>query len=56
MICSDGVTDFLGLDEMEESVLPDSSVESCARNLIAALEATSQKDNISFIIIDLKTN
>lgn len=55
MVCSDGITDFMSLDVLEELVLPELSVDVCAQRLIAASSQTAQKDNVSFILFDVMT-
>jgi len=56
VVCTDGVTDFLELDELEAAVLPTLTVDECAKNLVKAASLTSQKDNISFILFDVFIN
>jgi PPM family protein phosphatase len=52
MICSDGLTDFLGLDDLEEVVRPEHDVQTSAQRLVEASAGTPQKDNVSFILVD----
>lgn len=54
MVCSDGVTDFLTLDELENAVLPNLPVAECAKNIVELSSTKELKDNISFIIFDVK--
>jgi serine/threonine protein phosphatase PrpC len=53
MVCSDGITDFLSVDDLEDLVRPEWTVEDCAQRLIAASAQTDQKDNVSFILSDV---
>jgi serine/threonine protein phosphatase PrpC len=52
-ICSDGITDFLDLDVLEAAVLPEMSTLECAGRIAACSARTPQKDNLSFLLIDV---
>jgi protein phosphatase len=52
-ICSDGITDFLDLDTLEAAALPEWSPLECAGRIATCSAQTPQKDNVSFLLIDV---
>ncbi len=51
-ICSDGVTDYIDIDELEEILTGESSFEDMSNEIRARVYKNGAKDNFTFIILE----
>jgi len=54
LICSDGLSDALGLDEMEAVMKGRLAAAECVQNLLNSALAHGAADNVSIVVVDVK--
>lgn len=52
MLCSDGVSDMLGFEQLNELLVRDQSLSDKAAALTRAVENTEARDNFSFVLLE----